>query len=756
VNELFKEFDFDQDNQIRQQVFGILWQHLLAEAHDPKSQREHLQDRKIVAIKLLMKKGSHGATVVKKRKRSYHLQALKDNIEATAIVAMLADKQQWAEDKLGDLENEKQWIKNLIAETKSRDTGGDAEVEDGPGVGSEIAQKLGEAMKEGAETLKEAGEVAAEAAAEEAAAIQEHIKSLKEQGKGAARMLEAGAEDIANAVGEGAEAAAEGLKGALDGASGALEGAKGALEGAKGALDGVTGFAGDAPAVPDVSGSLGSVPDVPEVGTGLEVAKGGVNVSGGDVVGDVGVEAPAMAAKLGGSLTKQSGIQLDKVPDIAKHVRIPNMGPTFKIFFGWGQILASFNLTFSVPWPASFNELMKGMYAPFNLDITKYFGEIGCSVQTDYVGAFTIYMLTPLFLFFVLFCAVSAAIMYRKVAKNKPLYDNSTLTSKSMRLVNMIVFVLYPGLGLRVFRVFDTRTYGDHSYLVADLSIRTDDPRYITMVGLAWTYMVLYVVGFPSVMVCILLYFRKLIAHDPDDEDQAIPHEFHKDVMAVRTSFGSIYRDYRRRAFLWEIVEMVRKVVLVGALVLMSKGGMQIFFGVLICFLYVFAAAYVEPFIDHADQFLQYATSVQLFTTLLTGLMLSFKSYEAVVMPELQDPDKKDDVFLELMLMISSGSVFFCIGAVFVITLKDMFLAQVASCTAYKAQKKKEALEKEKIRQSQRQFPQEAIKAAQGPPENKGAPAQKKYVVQVEPAAAQSDGASETQGEKGNDDADFV
>ena len=177
---------------------------------------------------------------------------------------------------------------------------------------------------------------------------------------------------------------------------------------------------------------------------------------------------------------------------------------------------------------------------------------------------------------------------------------------------------------------------------------------------------------------------------------------------------------------------------------------------VLICFLYVFAAAYVEPFIDHADQFLQYATSVQLFTTLLTGLMLSFKSYEAVVMPELQDPDKKDDVFLELMLMISSGSVFFCIGAVFVITLKDMFLAQVASCTAYKAQKKKEALEKEKIRQSQRQFPQEAIKAAQGPPENKGAPAQKKYVVQVEPAAAQSDGASETQGEKGNDDADFV
>ena len=169
--------------------------------------------------------------------------------------------------------------------------------------------------------------------------------------------------------------------------------------------------------------------------------------------------------------------------------------------------------------------------------------------------------------------------------------------------------------------------------------------------------MVLYVIGFPSIMICILLFFRKLIRHDPDDEDEQIPHELHKDVMAVRTSFGSIYKDYRRKAFLWEILEMIRKVVLVGALVLMSKGGMQIFFGVLICFLYVFAAAYVEPFIDHADQFLQYATLVQLFTTLLTGLMLSYKSYEAVVMPSAQDPDKRDDLFLELMLMICISKI---------------------------------------------------------------------------------------------------
>ena len=425
----------------------------------------------------------------------------------------------------------------------------------------------------------------------------------------------------------------------------------------------------------------------------------------GNALKDVGADAAEAAKNLGGTVagafTKgnsgdgEGEPAIEGIPDVVKHVRPPKLGPTFKIFFGWGQILCSFNLTFEIPWPASFDGIMNGMYAPFNLDIMKYFGPLGCAIQTDYVNNFNLHMATPMYLLALLIAAYITAQVWRKVAPRKPQYDSNTLKAKFMRLINLIVFVLYPGLGLKIFRVFDTVTYGQHKYMRADLSLRTDDPRYVDMNGRAWLFLVAYVLMIPISFYAILHRNMKAIAADPDD-DTSIPADLHKEVMSVRTSFGSIYQDYRRRHYYWEIVEMVRKIVLVGALVLMSKGGMQIFVGVIICFIYVFMAAYAEPFSDSADQLLQYVTSVQIFITLLTGLMISYRSYEAVVMPDLVDPDKKDDVFMEFLLMLSTASVFGCIALVAGISLKDTITSTVLGAV-HKIQEKKKQRDQMKL-----------------------------------------------------------
>jgi hypothetical protein len=67
---------------------------------------------------------------------------------------------------------------------------------------------------------------------------------------------------------------------------------------------------------------------------------------------------------------------------------LKNIGPTVKIIFGWGQILSSFNITFSVKWPVEFNALMTAMYAPFNVDLFSFFKDFGCFVPTSYTVAF--------------------------------------------------------------------------------------------------------------------------------------------------------------------------------------------------------------------------------------------------------------------------------------------------------------------------------------------------------------------------------
>ena len=75
----------------------------------------------------------------------------------------------------------------------------------------------------------------------------------------------------------------------------------------------------------------------------------------------------------------------------------------------------------------------------------------------------------------------------------KFLFDRKTLKARVFKLINFFVFVMYPGLGLRIFRVFATQTYGDRTFLRADLSIDVASEDYKQVRGTAWAYMFAYV-----------------------------------------------------------------------------------------------------------------------------------------------------------------------------------------------------------------------------------------------------------------------
>jgi heme/copper-type cytochrome/quinol oxidase subunit 2 len=362
---------------------------------------------------------------------------------------------------------------------------------------------------------------------------------------------------------------------------------------------------------------------------------------------------------------------------------LKGMGPTMKIIFGWGQILSSFNLTFSIPWPENFDAILSGMYAPFNIDVFAIFGSFGCFVKTSYPAAFRMHMLMPLILLSVVMTAWAVAKVYRALACDKcckPHYDDKILKARVLKNVNFILFVMYPGLGLRIFRVFATECFNppdlqfptvcapEDYYMSSDLSVRVTDPEYMEMYTWAWFWMLVYVFGVPGIYIVVLYKFRNTIAHDPDDPNESVHPEHHTEVMAVRTEFGSMYKDYKRKYYYFEIIEMGRKISLVGGLVLLGRSGMQVFVGVIICFFYVLTAAYLEPLTSKTDQMLQYATSIQLFCTLITGLMLNYRAFERK--EGLGDPNS--DIFLEVWLMFSMFIVFGVILLVFVTILNVM------------------------------------------------------------------------------------
>ena len=364
----------------------------------------------------------------------------------------------------------------------------------------------------------------------------------------------------------------------------------------------------------------------------------------------------------------------------------PNIGSTVKIIFSWGQILSSFNLTFRIPWPTTFDQLMSVLYAPFNVDVFALFGSFKCQVNTNYSAQFYAHMMVPI----VILGVICGAYVTARLIKILPfcgthMFDKNTLRARVMKLINLVIFVMYPGLGLRIFRVFATSKYGEYSYLSADLTVRTDTKEYTDMRSVAWVWMVIYVVCIPASYAVILGCQRHFIKMDPDSEDGQCPEEFHSQVVACRVSYGAIYKDYKRRMYFFELFEMSRKITLVGVLVLLGEnGGTQIFIGVLICFFYVLLCALTKPLVSPTDQFLQYITSVQLFVTLITGLLLRNRAFEKAQGMGSDEDDTMIDVVLVFMTLTVFGTIALVVGTV----LRDTICPNV-SCRCPKLPSKR-------------------------------------------------------------------
>ena len=77
--------------------------------------------------------------------------------------------------------------------------------------------------------------------------------------------------------------------------------------------------------------------------------------------------------------------------------------------------------------------------------------------------SYTVYCHAFALLILLLIGAAFFAFLMKKFCPNKifqPKYDMKTVRANMFRLLNSIVFMMYPGLSLRVFRAFASKTYG--------------------------------------------------------------------------------------------------------------------------------------------------------------------------------------------------------------------------------------------------------------------------------------------------------
>ena len=129
--------------------------------------------------------------------------------------------------------------------------------------------------------------------------------------------------------------------------------------------------------------------------------------------------------------------------------------------------------------------------------------------------------------------------------------------STVFRVTFMVLFVAYPGVSLKILRLFTCRTIDGTSWLVADMRLQCYTREWSGLAVYAVVMAVVYVAGLPLATFGLLLRQRRLGRLFPTQGPDP---------------YGFLYEVYGPSAWWWEVEELVRKLLLSAVVVLIEPG----------------------------------------------------------------------------------------------------------------------------------------------------------------------------------------
>ena len=293
--------------------------------------------------------------------------------------------------------------------------------------------------------------------------------------------------------------------------------------------------------------------------------------------------------------------------------------------------ISFFPITFSsIPFPKIYIDLGKYLEL-FSLDFLSVFGGAACELHTNFYRGFEVSFSTiPVIVLITLISYVFILTKHSRTSK----YTKESVTIRLYSLLFMIVYSLYTGVSTKFFRLFKCRLIQNEWYLTADYSILCTGDAYDTYVLLAGIGITLFTLGIP-LFIYILLHWNKQYLHESTCPEK----ELYKHIK-VEKEYGSIYRDYTENNYFFDLLDLGRRLLLTGALILVgSQSNTQIFLGALLCLLWLLVVTVRRPYVAYWDNVLSIVLSLQLLLIMLCGMALEMNrltpelvsdSYEAI------------------------------------------------------------------------------------------------------------------------------
>jgi hypothetical protein len=210
---------------------------------------------------------------------------------------------------------------------------------------------------------------------------------------------------------------------------------------------------------------------------------------------------------------------------------------------------------------------------------------------------------------------VGAAYGLTKILPSKRKYTAESARTQSFTLILFIAFTLYTGVSTRIFRLFKCQKIEETWYLTADYTVKCRTGRWNGYAAIAGACIIVYVIGLPAFQLYVLLKNRVNL-HRQDCKDQKTQRRLEKEL-------GSIYSHYKPHAFYFDVVDLLRRLVLTGGLIMMGEESVaQIFLGVVVCVAWVCLLIYKMPYAAMWDNVIAIMLALHLVLTLVAGMAI--------------------------------------------------------------------------------------------------------------------------------------
>ena len=181
--------------------------------------------------------------------------------------------------------------------------------------------------------------------------------------------------------------------------------------------------------------------------------------------------------------------------------------------------------------------------------------------------------------------------------------------------------------------------------------------------------MLLYVIGIPLAMRYLLHKYRDAL-YDPSHPQYKTTEQ-----LQLRTVCGA----YKKEFYYFELVDMCRKVILTGVMVVLSAGSTgHILLGIIISLFYFALVTHYKPYTHAINNQAAMITSMQLLLTLVCGMALDLQKKSAIVEGTLDAYN--DSVIGVLIVGMNACTLIVGVGVMLVIILPGLKRIFMAEC----------------------------------------------------------------------------